>query len=416
MPSPQRFSRLKLSEWRQFKQVNIAFHPTLTVLTGANSTGKTTLLNMLSTHFHWPQVLLGTPSKKTNGDTRWLADNRDLESTETPLPLRHIGELTYYTEGQERSSELTFNPAHRYQIKINNQRSIPGVFIPSHRILGRYQELSVLPLGFFPTADLLRNYVEHLRVQSIGEHSPVSPLTSMKEALIAAAIYGEGNSSVEPDSEAKAVWVGFQEVLAKALPVELEFQHLLVRLPDLVVCTKASQFLLESMSGGLNAIVDLCWQIFLQSKGQDSFTVCIDEPENHLHPSMQRSLLPQLINAFPCASFIIATHSPFIVTAVPDSNVYVLAEDDDHDGVSSYLLDTANKAATSDETLRRVLGLDTTIPLWVEERVREVISNFPTSNATKEDFEQLRQEMIEIGLRDEFPNAVDSLLQGDGQE
>jgi predicted ATP-binding protein involved in virulence len=238
----------------------------------------------------------------------------------------------------------------------------------------------------------------------------------MKEALIAAAIYGEGNSSVEPNLEASRVWNEFQDVLRMVLPAELMFERLLVKLPDIVVRTKTTQFLLESLSGGINAIVDLSWQIYLQSRGQEPFTVCIDEPENHLHPSMQRSLLPQLISAFPNATFIIATHSPFVVTAVPNSNVYVLADDPDEGGVISHLLDTANKAATTDETLRKVLGLDTTIPLWVEQRLQQILSNFPTSNVTTQDLEELRRRLIDLGLHEEFPNAVDSLVQRDSQE
>ena len=47
------FSRLKLSDWKQFSKVDIHFHPKLTVLTGANASGKSTILNLLSRHFGW---------------------------------------------------------------------------------------------------------------------------------------------------------------------------------------------------------------------------------------------------------------------------------------------------------------------------------------------------------------------------
>src|ERR1700684_3254096 len=48
--------------------------------------------------------------------------------------------------------------------------------------------------------------------------------------------------------------------------------------------------------------------------------------ENHLHPSLQRSLFVKLVEAFPLTQFIIATHSPFIVSGLKDSNVYVLRD------------------------------------------------------------------------------------------
>jgi predicted ATP-binding protein involved in virulence len=35
-----RFSKLFLNRWRQFESVEIDFHPRLTIITGANGTGK----------------------------------------------------------------------------------------------------------------------------------------------------------------------------------------------------------------------------------------------------------------------------------------------------------------------------------------------------------------------------------------
>ncbi len=56
-----RFRRLKVTGWRQFKLVDVEFHPRLTVLTGANGAGKTTLLGLLGQHFGWPARLVSTP-------------------------------------------------------------------------------------------------------------------------------------------------------------------------------------------------------------------------------------------------------------------------------------------------------------------------------------------------------------------
>ena len=56
-----------------------------------------------------------------------------------------------------------------------------------------------------------------------------------------------------------------------------------------------------------------------------------DEPENHLHPSMQKSFLPNVIAAFPSVQIIAVTHSPFIISALQDSAVYVLRYEDTED-------------------------------------------------------------------------------------
>ena len=48
-----KFNSIKITDWEQFGTVDIEFHDRLTVLTGANATGKTTILNTLSRYFDW---------------------------------------------------------------------------------------------------------------------------------------------------------------------------------------------------------------------------------------------------------------------------------------------------------------------------------------------------------------------------
>jgi predicted ATP-binding protein involved in virulence len=54
--------------------------------------------------------------------------------------------------------------------------------------------------------------------------------------------------------------------------------------------------------------------------------VLIDEIEQHLHPKWQRMLLPTLNKLFPNLQFIVTTHSPQVLSYVPNGCAYSLEE------------------------------------------------------------------------------------------
>lgn len=53
--------------------------------------------------------------------------------------------------------------------------------------------------------------------------------------------------------------------------------------------------------------------------------VLIDELETHLHLRLQEVMLPFLCDLFPQIQFIVATHSPAILTSVPNAKIFDLA-------------------------------------------------------------------------------------------
>jgi len=49
--------------------------------------------------------------------------------------------------------------------------------------------------------------------------------------------------------------------------------------------------------------------------------ILIDEVEQHLHPALQREVLPSLRRAFPRAPLVVTTHSPQVLSSVPASAI-----------------------------------------------------------------------------------------------
>ncbi len=175
----------------------------------------------------------------------------------------------------------------------------------------------------------------------------------------------------------------------------------------------------------MSALIDISWRIYMYSLDKQSFVVTIDEPENHLHPSMQRTLMSRLLFAFPQAQFIVATHSPFIVTSVKDSYVYVLRYNfSDSRSVEGFVpettkyriisekLDAVNKSSSANEILREVLGVEATIPQWAIDEVKSIIKKYDGSQITSEILISLREEFSSIGFGDHYSYALADLVKG----
>ena len=68
------FSSIKVQNWRQFNNVDIQFDDHLTILTGANGSGKTTILNILGRHFNWIADIASTPKIADQGELQYDTD------------------------------------------------------------------------------------------------------------------------------------------------------------------------------------------------------------------------------------------------------------------------------------------------------------------------------------------------------
>lgn len=415
------FRRLSLQGWRQFRRVEIDFHPRLTVLTGANGAGKTTLLSLVSRHFGWSSTFLSTPrTRGSNEKLFYSADYWDLDEeiaslsdVRQPLagPQRQIGSIEYNTPSSVASLYVpTENAGYQYDVQIAGQQGVDGLHIPSHRATYSYQQVQSIPTVPRRRNEAFQSYINLIRTRLNGGHTQWSPQYYMKETLIALATFGYGNTAVEADQESASIFEQFQDVLRRMLPPKLGFRRLVVRVPEVILETDTGSFSMDAVSGGAAAVIDLAWQVFMYQPGGSSFVVTLDEPENHLHPELQRRVLADLIAAFPTVQFVVATHSPFIVGSVPESNVYVL-DYDETGKVTSTLLDTVNRAGSANEILRDVLGLAFTMPVWVESQLGTLIEKYSGREFTNETLSELRQEMTSLGLAKHAPQTIAKLAE-----
>jgi hypothetical protein len=413
-----RFTKLEINHWQQFERIDISIHERLTILTGANGSGKTTLLNILAKHFGWEKNSLATP--RLNKSTGGYSFPPRLYSGLTQISNNIIGAV-WYSNQATADILIPSGGSTEYQLVFQNPSQLKGFFIPSHRSVFRYQRtenISTVRKNRVQAFDEFSN----INKQRYMGHSNQSSSFLMKNILISWVIKGygvtnsDGKDIMPPDEEQRLNFEGFQFVLKKVLPKTLGFENLEIRDMEIVfVCNDGSdEFLLETTSGGISALIDIAWQIFMFSTQENSdFTVIIDEIENHLHPTMQRTILQNLINAFPNARFIVSTHSPLVVGSVKDSAVYALRYNENNKVVSEYL-DLVDKAKTASEILDEVLGVSFTMPVWVEDKLNEIINAYSKKELTNDYFANLREELGNAGLGSLMPYAIQSVVETRG--
>lgn len=409
------FKNLTIEDWRQFKNINIDLGDEVTIITGANGTGKTTLLNFLNGHFGWELEVLSTPNKDSlTGLMRYFTGFTKSYDKDEQVYL-NIGTIKYSDEN-ESIIQIPVESGASYKFNILDKKSINGMHIPSHRPVNSYKEVDSIPTQPKSKEDYFKEYNDNVfdKFSNKQEYlKNISPSYLLKQSLIGLATFGYGNSHVVENKEYAELFEGFQHTLKLLLPKTLGFEKLEVRIPEVVLVTATGDFSIDSASGGVSSIINLAWQIYMYSQNKDNFVITIDEPENHLHPSMQRELIPNLVSAFPKAQFIVVTHSPFIVSSSKLASVYALQYNDENKVTCQYL-DMVDKSGSASKILRDVLGVPVTIPVWVEDELNKVINNYSSKGISENLLSDMRIELDSKGLGEYMPQAITLVVENVG--
>ncbi len=401
-----KFKSLEISDWKQFQNLNIDFHDKLTVLTGANGSGKTTILNLLARHFGWALHELATPAKDEELGifkffTRWF-------KSKIETPHNTIGKI-FYDNGSSANIVLPDSDSAQYHLQLNPQQALRGLNIPSHRPVFYYQQVSNI-LTQKRTKDEAYRLTFQSYISSYQNQHTNATNYFIKETLLNWAIGGGGNEFMTADRELYDYFRGFEKVLRLILPSTLGFKNITIRNYEIVLETDSGDFMLDAVSGGVSAIIDLAWQIFNYSIDENEIiTVLIDEIENHLHANMQRSILPDLILAFPNVQFVVSTHSPLVIGSVKESNVYAFRYNENQK-IYNEKLDLINKAKSTTEILNEVLGVPFTMPIWVEHTLNEITTKYIDQGLDKDSFKRMRDELKKLGLENLMPIALEKTV------
>ncbi len=104
-------------------------------------------------------------------------------------------------------------------------------------------------------------------------------------------------------------------------------------------------FTFNTLADGYSAIISIATELLLRMEGHGARAydlqgvVLIDEIETHLHVDLQKKVLPFLIDFFPKIQFIITTHSPFVLSSIPNAVICDLEEEIVTEDLSAYSYD-----------------------------------------------------------------------------
>jgi predicted ATP-binding protein involved in virulence len=350
--------KLRMQNFRGFKDVTIDFPSNLAVFIGENGSGKSSIidccalfLSLLSNAVRTFHSLYNSEppnlseSDITNGDDETCNQIVILfNSTRLSLPLTFtrkvatsdisplvklyglvVQEPSYY----ETNSDLTQSTQEFHQIVYDKFRDDPYASLP---ILIHY------------SAD--RNVYE-ISLESDKNHQS-NQLTAYDQAI-----------TKKVDFSSFFIWYRNQEDLENeirlgdnpnyvdrnlkairdAIPLFLpKLSNLRVKRSSPIRMTMVKDdvdLIINQLSSGeknlLAIVADISRRLALANPSLENALegegiILIDEIELHLHPQWQRDIIPRLTSTFPNCQFIVTTHSPQVLSNVKKENVFIVED------------------------------------------------------------------------------------------
>lgn len=326
---------VSLSNFRGFAQFALPLDPEITLLVGVNGAGKTSLLDAIA--MLWSHLVAGVVQDPAIG--------RNLI----------VDDIRVSTGGAFIRMEARFDPSapepttwgltiERMGYAVRNEAMTQFLATPIQAAIESLQTKPSLPLlVYYPTN---RNALDI--PNRIRETHDFNPLNAFDGAVDA----GERNFRhffewfrEEEDLENQLQVQGLQNNVDYRFPlptVREAIERLVPGAKDIHIERRPQKMLLtkngvrldvSQLSDGekclLAMVGDLARRMAIAAptdpKPLERFAiVLIDELELHLHPGLQRTILPRLRQVFPNVQFIATTHSPQILSSVLAKHVRVL--------------------------------------------------------------------------------------------
>lgn len=428
-----KIKNITIKNFRCFEQLEVTFHPQMTVLIAANGGGKTSILDAVRIAV-WPFVKgfdLGSqtgksatiqiddvrlekqindnmePKEKTEVNTTGVWD--DNGQVKTWLQWRDSIKKGTNSKGDASTAELTNQYAKSMQKKVfegKEQINLPLIaYLGTGRLWYQSRYSS-------EAADVVLSKTEYSRTSGylncLSQGSSLKHFVdwygwiyrSYREEQIKAL--EQGYSWGEPGSHflqtIKAIQFAVNCLIEKQTgwkDIAYSASH-----EQQIVLTHPQHgtLPLERLSDGLRNMVamvaDLAYRcvklnphLGAEATIKTHGIVMIDEVDMFLHPSWQQSVIGSLQEAFPKIQFIVTTHSPQVLSTVPKECIRVLGTNAEGKNIAATPL-AASYGEPSNDVLQAIMQVDPQPPVPEKRLLDELTSlvdqgEYQSSRATE---------------------------------
>lgn len=320
------------------RHLHLDFNENMNILCGPNGVGKTTIIESVASMF-----IYGHPTVKRNvaGDIGSLHAKIEVDG--------HIKDKTIEIkkfDPLESENAISFSDLTSKIISIKISRNFG------------YSKLAAIPS-------------DQSRKQPTLWNETISGVTfdGVKGWFVNRYLYSarEGTLSEEQISN-----YHLAERCFSIINSQYRFSRVMGATNDIMVNTPHGEIYFEYLSSGFKSIIYLLFstikEIEFRFKEQNlkaedfDGIILIDEIEIHLHPEWQERIIHILKKTFPCAQFILTTHSPHVIQTAEPNQVMALQLDENNNVSIRTDLQTSKygfKGWTVEEILYDVMGMHT---------------------------------------------------------
>ncbi len=390
--------KLRMQNFRGFKDVTIDFPSNLAVFIGVNGSGKSSIIDCLDNLLFELISRLLRVTRNTKNSSLWgmngFGENdisNGFQETINELTISYSEfsqvfsrdiKLLYYFAYPSSSEEprkdfqrSNFDDVENFKIFIsslinnNPNKSIPiAICYSTKRAVTGYRFSD--PLGIPNTAKLsqIHCYTDATNQREINFDTFFSWFKDNED--LEQEIRLDGDFSYQ-DPQLNFVRKAIISILPDYTDLKVKRSRM-----QIVLKKQDHELVLNQLSDGeknlLVMVADIARRLAIANPDptknalEGEGIVLIDEIELHLHPQWQRDIIPRLTSTFPNCQFIVTTHSPQVLSNVKKENVFIVED------FQVYPADAYTFGRDSNSILSELMGV-TERPVEIQNKLTECL-------------------------------------------